>query len=507
MASERAEFIATMNLEQVDSSIKRTRANIDQSIGGAATSALDKFDGATNKAAKAVGALGFAMGGMGNATRGALKDVGDIAMILGSGGVLGIALTGAAFAFGKLYSEAVEADRKMDDLKRTLREGVAKALDDVAKRAEEAQAKLTNLGLTPQTIARNQAETALGSAIAQEQNAQIALRAWMDRRNKLLAERTSMDQDEFIARSQQLKADNAVLKSLLDKARASIPHLQATLEVERKLLEIETEEAKKRFAKTIGEPSGGRGGSGGKSSPKKEQAASEMEFAFAMFDLEREEQKRQDEIRLRDTEKAAADELEVWRAQKQARIQIAAEQQAALEARNKEYADSVVGYASIAQAGTQQLVEDLITGQKYALESFGAFVMQQAGASIVGSGLKLLGEAVFSVLTPGMQANAPGQFAGAAALIGVGTAMGGGGGAWAASIGIREKADADAEKKKAKAKADRGAPLQRRTGGGRGSGGGSGLTIVNQWGVAGPTADDQARAMSRVLDRVRDGRF
>jgi hypothetical protein len=70
------------------------------------------------------------------------------------------------------------------------------------------------------------------------------------------------------------------------------------------------------------------------------------------------------------------------------------------------------------------------------------------------------------------------------ALLGMG---GGGGGGGAAS--------------------DRGAPLQRRTGGSRGSGGSGGLTIVNQWGVAGPTADDQARAMSRVIDRIRDGRF
>jgi hypothetical protein len=84
----------------------------------------------------------------------------------------------------------------------------------------------------------------------------------------------------------------------------------------------------------------------------------------------------------------------------------------------------------------QTLVDDLITGQEKALERFAVAIMRQAGTFMVGKGLELGALATFNLLSgqAALVAQAPAQFAGAAALVGGGIALG------AAATGIEHVA-------------------------------------------------------------------
>lgn len=95
----------------------------------------------------------------------------------------------------------------------------------------------------------------------------------------------------------------------------------------------------------------------------------------------------------------------------------------------KEQAETQAQYAmqaaTIIAASSQQLIADLISGQEHALERFVITNTAQAGQALVGNGIRLLGEAVVSTLTPGLQEFAPAQLAGGAGLIGIGVGLGG----------------------------------------------------------------------------------
>lgn len=159
--------------------------------------------------------------------------------------------------------------------------------------------------------------------------------------------------------------------------------------------------------------------------------------------------------------------------------------------------EGMVSYATsaatvVANAG-QKLIDDRITGEELAFESFYTSIMKQAGQSLVASGISLGGKALESLLTPGFQPVAAAQFAGSAALIGGGMALGG------IATGIMHQAkggtigqalpDKDSRK-------DRGASPS--SSGGSSSGGP--LVVNISYGVGGPLPEDTAREVRKVLD-------
>lgn len=517
MGSERADFYASLDLRQVDASLKKTRENIDQSVGGHAERALSKLDGASSKAAKALGGLQFAFGGVAGGARGAMKDLGDIAMILGSGGVLGIALTAAAIGIGKMYQEATEADRRIADLHKTLRNSLAKSLEEVVAKAEEAERRLLSFGEAPQKIAVVQAETAFGSAVAQEQNAQQALAAWMDRRRKLFSERTKIDHDEFMARSEQLKADHAVLSALLDKARGSIPFLQRQMDAERKLLDKETEKTAETLRRNLEKIDA----AAARKKPGKAPGAGAAQFAGSedwRADKEKweaEQEKAHQEMvdewmaqeqRFRDLENKKLDAFDKSeRAKTKIAQQEAAKRTQVAETEAKEQAQMYAGVAMAVASVTADLVVAGVTGQREAVAAVLAAASHSAGGFVMLEGAKIFASGVAELITTaGASPHGWAMTAGGSALIGAGAAIQSGGpAAINALMGTAKGGGASG----GAAATDRGAPIQRSGRGSGGSSGGGGVTIVNQWGVAGPTADEQARAMRRVVDRMNDGRF
>jgi hypothetical protein len=155
---------------------------------------------------------------------------------------------------------------------------------------------------------------------------------------------------------------------------------------------------------------------------------------------------------------------------------------------------------SIAVGGAQVAVDAVVSGQAHAFELVSSYLMAQAGSALIGSGIKLAGEAVVSGLTPGLQPVAAAQGAGAAALIGSGLALGG------ASAALGKLAiPAPGATSPTKTRSDsRESGVGTGPGGfGRASGGngsyGQTVQVINVYGVSGPQAEDRARMTARDL--------
>ncbi len=151
-----------------------------------------------------------------------------------------------------------------------------------------------------------------------------------------------------------------------------------------------------------------------------------------------------------------------------------------------------VGAIGVVTSASSAMIDDIITGQDHAFETFATSIMKSAGQSLIGSGTKLAGEATVSLLTPGLQPLAAAQFAGAAGLIGSGVALGGvaTGIMHTAQGGTIGKALPDKDSRK-----DRGASPS-----GSRDGSGGPLVVNISYGVGGPLPEDTAREVRKVLE-------
>ncbi len=149
------------------------------------------------------------------------------------------------------------------------------------------------------------------------------------------------------------------------------------------------------------------------------------------------------------------------------------------------------GTLSTLTAGTQQYLDDVITGQENAEAALAAMLMRTAGQALIGSGIDLGGRAVVSAFTPGLQPLAAAQGAAAAGLIASGIALGG------TATGIEHMAAGGQIGKPLPDKesaTDRGASPRSSRGGGDG-----GPIVINiSYGVGGPLPEDTAREIARV---------
>lgn len=191
---------------------------------------------------------------------------------------------------------------------------------------------------------------------------------------------------------------------------------------------------------------------------------------------------------------AAAESLRIMKEQaaeeERVRRQKLDSEAAALKARNDFIASQVQSAAAGLASASQQYLTDRIAGEKHAEERFAASVMAQAGSALVGYGTQAIGMAALSALNPLTAPLAPVQFAGGAALIAAGVGLG----AVAPSLNI---GGASAAKKDGGV--NRSPRQSTRTGQDANSGE---VYIFNNYGVSGPLADDQVRALERTQARA-----
>lgn len=483
MSSERAVFTATLDLKEVEANLQAARTSIGKGIGDPLAGALGNVEKASAKGAKAVSALTAVLGQTAGSSSAVVRGLGDVAGALAAGGPVMVALSVAGLAIGALATKWNDAKKAADEAANAgvdAAKSIVKALDEAVKAKDAAGIGALYGAKTEQEVkvAGLRSEVSgLRYEIGQlERTAPKGFASWFsDSDDKL-----EIARKRLAALSKELKEAEALLRRLSVGSFAPVGGGTA--------------------------PPGGGGKPGGGKRSGSPKVDSAMAAEWELFDFQREVAAEQAEQHQADIDEWMAEEqmwrgrevalLEATEKKKTATVKKAAKERAAIET------DAYVGMAQTVALTVAELAVASANGQNDALASALAALSVQAGGVIMLEGGKVLSAGIAGAFLG--NPIAPMQIAGGLGLIGVGAAVQVGGPeavkAMAASLGGGAGPGA--------AKADRGAPIERRArGGGGGGSGGGGITIVNQWGVAGPTADDQARAFRRAIDRMGDGRF
>jgi len=490
--TERAEFIATIDLKQVDAALEKTRAQTS-SLGGGMSSlqgSLDRVDKAASRSVQqGIGSLSFALGGTAGQAAGLLDGIGDVAGALAGGGAFGLALATAAAAlsftadrFDWLGTKAAEATKKatehFDDLKKEIKD-----LDDalIAMATGTTIQRVKQQAITAEKeLAARQAIEAVGGAD------KFARLVGYEAQGVKLPRMIQNAYDAAILATKEFTLEN-------DKLTKSIRNSQ----FERHLQEV-AEQALEAGRTASGKPKGdvvtGGGGSSQAILDETERASiirqdaeqarykDELDAGERRLEANTEMQRKWVDIELSAAnaveaikDKALKDDLERGQKESDARRAIAAEA------------------LNLGVSSAQSLTDALITGQDNALEHFAASIAKQAGSAMIGHGINAAAGGL-AMLSLGNPAGAAGLATGVA-LIGGGLALGGVGTGIEHTLAGGEIGKA-LPTKGAGAEAamrDRGID-DRQRGGGSSSRGGGALTVVNNYNVGGPLAEDSARA-------------
>ncbi len=469
-ASERAEFIATLNATAVDAGIKRIRGDFVQAAG--------KMAAGFNAVENTMRQSGAATSEFGKAMIGVTSSAGNVAMAFTAGGPLLGGLALGMEAVGALtkhwddlikkedeyYDKQVEAPNKLIDQNRA----IEKQLQSLRKSAGLETAAQVFMRLQTD-ITKAEAERALAS----QKHDKDAFR-FLDKRIEMLKEIQTLEAQATIKKD---SSPAAKAKSALDDGSASDSEFSDFLS---KWADADEEAAIARFDARL------------------KIAEAEYDAKEKSLALNREQQKRWVDIEeaaanaVVEKHKAAENELRAFREHRY---------QEDLEERSQLSGEMI----AIGVGSAQTLTDALITGQEKALEHFAASVMSQAGSAMIGHGINAAAGGI-AMLSLGNPAGA-GALATGAGLIAGGVALGGIGSGIEHTLAGGQIGKALPDEKKQKAERDRGVDDKPR---GSGSSGGKwsagGMTIVNNYQVGGPIAEDAARAnqeLSRTAERRR----
>lgn len=130
---------------------KQAQAEINKTATSARTlsGTLEKLDRASMAAAKGIGAMGPAMGTLSRSSSDALRGLGDIAGLIGTGGALGLGLGVAAMAVSKLADEWTKSER------------AARAATEEAVRGAKAITAAIEQSIDDMKVAQTKAETGI----------------------------------------------------------------------------------------------------------------------------------------------------------------------------------------------------------------------------------------------------------------------------------------------------------------------------------------------------------
>lgn len=161
----------------------------------------------------------------------------------------------------------------------------------------------------------------------------------------------------------------------------------------------------------------------------------------------------------------------------------------------------IMGGVGLAIGASQTIVQTLIDGDKYALETIAASIATNVGQFVVGEGTKAIAAGIAqNAVLPGSGAPA---IAAGTGLVALGVGIGGVGYGLGADVASKKADDDKRDAKKEKAKRDKEKGVNSGNKGRKGIGGasGGGITLVQNFGVGGPTSDDNARYLA-VAARV-----
>lgn len=466
--------------------------------------------------AAAISGVASALGQTGGEAAKVVAGVGQMAAAFGAGGPWAVALVGGTMLLDEYMQAQTEITNNsklwraaLDNIDAAMRDGVNKRTADITQMLKDAQTELRNFGKTSREIREEEARLAIAATERQLQTLEKNLpelqrKGAQSNRTALFytddeeRERVSA-LEEVAARATQRQAEYT--KQLSEQKKA----LQETIRINAELAEKEK----------ASRPSGG-GGKKEEEDPRysskalqdrikrlmaaqeeaRKQAEAEADAAFEA-DIERMAaagKANADYERLKtsiaEEEQAKRDEL---------RKQEIEAERAAVEQRNAFLASMASGMVGTMASATQQLIDDIITGQEHAKERFAAFIMQQAGQSLISNGVQLIAEGTKNLLI-GNPLGA-GQLVGASSLIGMGIGLGG------IATGVTHAAAGGTfgqklpEKSTSERSSDPASRARPSTGMRGTKDGGQNITIV-YGGISGPSADDGARALRHAARRA-----
>jgi hypothetical protein len=520
-ATEDVAFRVTLQGEQAKRELDAIRGRA-ATLGGGLEQLQDGLKRVNETAGRTVQkglvSMQFALGSSAGAAREVVGSLGDMAAILGTGGVAGIALaagTLAAVKIAEAYKLASENSRVFADATKALGDNIERTSNEklagFMRRIDDLRTQAQNFGLTG------------GEVTARDVNSQLeADRRALEGTERLLADAKEKAQ---IAAERATGLRSESVKEEAESTAALVTGLERRAEALRdrvaKLGARAEEAGLLAWGLSVAgqTPAAADFGAlpdqfGSPGAPFSAGSMGEDPVEIARFRAEdaRARAGQVDDDKRRDAEIAAEEEKqkELLAIQKMAyekmgqafdeqaeKHQRAVEQwtEAELNTR-KAAAAEVIG---IGVSATQSLIDGFITGQENALEHFAANVMKQAGTAMIGHGI--------NAAAGGIARLALGDPTGAVPL-GVGSALiVGGVGLGGAATGIEHVlAGGQIGKALPEAKADLGGgSFDRGVNSGRGSlpsrgerGAGTVHVHIN-YAVGGPPAEDTAREMERVL--------
>lgn len=501
-----AEFIVTLNAGQAQRELNKTR-DAAFTLGGG----LEKLDRASTVAAKGIGAMGPALGAASRSSSELLRGIGDLAGLLGSGGLFGVAIAGAAWGVTKLVDEFGKADRAAAAAFRSMRKISNDELAAVAENIRSIERQIASFGKSTAQVTRDQSFDALTKAQMEERDAQQAILFLRERAQKVLAEVRSGDKSNLKQEHDQIMAQKAAQEERLNKAKAMIPLREKELKDAEELLRLTKErEDAVRLANHEPPPpirpaairsekdviTGGHDDMGADGGPDDLEAQEKRNAAIV--DAEHAKNRA-----IAAAQRKAGEEMLAER-DRQSKEAIAIAEREMTETVNK-YAALSGGIAVL----TGELAANLVSGQEDAWGQFLAGAASQAGQYIILEGAKVLATGIEGALTGNPAA--PAQIAGGLGLMAAGGAIQAGGAAAAQQmVGAGGGGGGSARGGGGGGGSARREPGVNRSRGSRERpdlGGAATINIV--YSAAGPRPEDTGRAVNDALEthRRRTGRI
>lgn len=505
--TEQVGIALTVDMSQANREIDRTREKA-LSLGGAA----ERLDRASMKAAKGIGAMGPALGAMSRSSSEALRGLGDIAGLIGPGGGLAVGLTLTVglvvkgYEAWKEYSENSKIAQQAIDgilpaLNRMTKDGLQPGIDAVARLRKE----FNELGKERVQIDREAQAALVESLEKQQETIEARLRGGIGVTGETGEQVTKI-----------LNARLVTIRESIESARQTYNDLVVE---DLRRFGADTEAAERKAREAAG-PGGNELADGSTignvvraRARKEEEEARKIAEAERASEWDRSIKDEQDRLKaerdaqadhermMLDIERDSARERNaIFKEQANERKRIADDEKRQQVETARAVGEGVGGALATTANATAVLMaagaeeRNQIAAELLAAESV------RAGGAISLKGAELVGTGAAVALGSGglLSPLAAAQIAGGVALIGAGAAIAVGGPAAIPQLlgvvgGVGGSVGGGAPR-------DRGI----NTGGGRrrsrnsGEGSETGITQVTiNYGVAGPTAEDQARELNR----------
>lgn len=484
-ATEQITLELVVDASQANRAIDQTRGRVLSFDEGVARlrNGAGRLDDSMGKIERSARGVGQAVGGMNSAVDNSVGAVGDLAMVLASGGIFGVAMTAAAIATSKLLDYFKELNEEIDKQDKAWADFVApltKARDEMRKTAQdgvrELQLEFANLGATLERTEFNKVAFKVSDLMTKI----------IENEQKL---KTASGET-----AEKLRLENSTYRQQInDLNNATQERVRLVTGIDAHKRKVDEQAAAEAAAAKRAE----------EASRQRQRAADE---AIRAKEREAAETKRLDEEMLRD-EEAMQERLVQMRAQEARRIeqieqrQFDAERQLQQQRLNEMTAVWQQVY-SIGASALQMLTDAVIRGQEDAFSVVAQYLMRQAGQAMIAYGVQAAAAGTAELaITAGISPKGWASLGTGLSLISGGVALGGIATGLEVFTANQAAGKSDAEQRR-KTEMDSSSSIPVRSTPSRTNESSSGVTIINNYGLGVPM-EKSARDLEQLLAYMR----